>query len=128
MIPNNYSHSSNLSPDKTVAEYDDATELLLMRGDFFVQAGDYARALECYDRALEIQPDCIDAWVGIGAAHLKQDGLADAKESFHKALSIAPGSAKAATGMTLVHYENGDLSKAFKMLRLSQYMEANPEG
>jgi tetratricopeptide (TPR) repeat protein len=106
--------------ENMVCEIEDRIELLLIRADYFVQAGDIEHAFDCYDKVLEIKPTCVDAWIGIGVAYLKQNRQADAKDIFQKALLIQPDSKQAAIGMALVHYDNGNLKDALVMIRQAQ--------
>ena len=115
----------NLNPPKSTNEtFRNQTECeieqLLIRADYFVHAGNFEHALECYDKVLGQKATCHDAWIGIGVVYLKQDRRADAEDIFQKALLMKPGSVRAAIGLALVHYENGNLDEALTMLRLAQ--------
>lgn len=100
-------------------------EQLLIRADYFVHAGNFEHALDCYDKVLGHKATCHDAWIGIGVVYLKQNRRDDAEVVFQKALLMKPDSVRAAIGMALAHYENGNLDEALTMLRLAQTKAPN---
>jgi tetratricopeptide (TPR) repeat protein len=59
-------------------------------------AGDYQQAMECYDKALLLNPRNCDAHVARGAAHANQGHFEAAVQDFAAALDIDPGNVNAA--------------------------------
>lgn len=54
------------------------------------KASDYPKAVESYDRAIEIKPDFAEAFKGKGRALQKQSDIPGAKEAFKKYLELRP--------------------------------------
>lgn len=54
-----------------------------------MQAGDYENAHKCYERALDLDRQNVDAWVARGAAHANQHKLQQAAHDFETALGAA---------------------------------------
>ncbi|WP_135606898.1 tetratricopeptide repeat protein, partial [Methanococcoides sp. NM1] len=54
---------------------------------------EYDKALEYFDKALEINPDYVDAWNNKGLTLNKLNEFENASESFDKALEINPDDA-----------------------------------
>ncbi|HET6553625.1 MAG TPA: tetratricopeptide repeat protein [Dyella sp.] len=59
-------------------------------GNAYLEAGQHEAALLHFDRALELQPDHVQAWNNRGTVLLKLKRAADALDSFRRALQIAP--------------------------------------
>jgi tetratricopeptide (TPR) repeat protein len=59
-------------------------------------AGDYQQAMECYDKALTLNPGNCDAFVARGAARANQRQFEAALQDFKAALRIDPSNANAA--------------------------------
>ncbi|HIQ32780.1 MAG TPA: tetratricopeptide repeat protein, partial [Methanothermococcus okinawensis] len=47
---------------------DPSLEEWLEKGDIFYDQGRYGNAIKCYNKALELDPENVDAWVGKGYA------------------------------------------------------------
>jgi len=123
MIQNKNLYHPNHLKENSIREIEDKIELLLIRADYFVQAGDFEHALECYDRALEAKPTCIDAWIGVGVVYIKENKRTDAEKVFQKVLLMKPDSKRGAIGLALANYENGNLNDALEMLRKADTMK-----
>lgn len=61
-----------------------------MEGVQYAKRGDYEKAILYYNRALEFDPKCSDAFVGRGAAFANQNMLEKAIVEFNRALSLNP--------------------------------------
>lgn len=67
-------------------------EDLLNRGADHSDSGDYKKALECYNKALEIDPDCAFALINMGTVFTKLEDYERALEAYEKATKTNPGS------------------------------------
>jgi DNA-binding SARP family transcriptional activator/Tfp pilus assembly protein PilF len=72
----------------------------------------FARAVECYDEAVRLDPDYGNAWVGLADALVSMDAyghgrrhelLPRAEKAVHRALSLNPDSAEARTSLGVLH-------------------------
>jgi len=60
------------------------------RGISYAKQGDYKKAMQCYQQALEVDPLHRDAYVAKGAAYANLNKLEEAVVAFEKALKIDP--------------------------------------
>ena|GEM_PF-793739 len=67
---------------------DEDDEYWLFKGWDLTEAGEDEKAIECFERALEISPENDEAWEGKGRALLKLGEDEEALECFEKALEI----------------------------------------
>jgi len=72
-----------------------AREYLLMGNECITQAHDVRAALANYDKALELYPDYIDAWIRKGITLFNNKEYFDAETCFSTAIRISPASFKA---------------------------------
>jgi len=52
-------------------------------------------AIESYSKAIELQPDCAEAYSNLGVLLIEQGRVDEAIESFRKAIELQPDCAKA---------------------------------
>ncbi|MEG4033506.1 tetratricopeptide repeat protein, partial [Microcoleus sp. S36b_A4] len=67
-------------------------ELFFEQGLLYSYAEEYAKAITCYDKALEIKPDFHEAWNNRGNALGNLGRWEEARSSYDKALKIKPDS------------------------------------
>ena len=86
--------------------------------------GDAEKAMEYYQRTLDIDPSYAPAWAGLSACYLKQvlvDGrisaLAKAREAVEKALSLDPDLPDAHVRMGILHIYDHNREAAFEEYR-----------
>jgi serine/threonine protein kinase len=65
------------------------------KGASLANLGRFEEAMKCYDKALEIDPQCVGAWVGRGIGLDDIGRLVEAVECYDKALKINPNDAVA---------------------------------
>ena len=79
----------------------------------------YDESVECYEKAIEVNPMLIEAWCGRGLAFVKLGRYEDAVKSFNKAIDIDPNSLEVWNnkGITLDHLcRFGDAIKCYDMV------------
>ena len=111
--------------------------ILVLRARFFWNRkgpGDEDRAMEYYQRALDLDPGYAPAWAGLSASYLAQaargqitreTGLAKAREAVEMALSLDPDLADAHVRMGILHNLDHDRESAFKMYEKALALEPN---
>lgn len=72
-----------------------AKEYVLMGNECITQAHDCRAALANYDKALELCPDYIDAWIRKGITLFNNKEYFDAENCFNRAVSLSPTGFKA---------------------------------
>ncbi len=95
------------------------------RGSAYGKMGNYAKAIEDYDRAVGINPQDADAYIGRGAAYGKLGDYRQAISDFDRAIGINPEHAEPYYNRGLAYSELGNHGQA-----ISDYdraIEINPE-
>lgn len=67
----------------------------LRRAEACVQKQDHAGAVDWYSKAIEADPDCVDAYFGRAGAHGRLNKWAAARDDYSKTLDLDPGRAAA---------------------------------
>lgn len=100
----------------------------LMFGLNFKEKQDTVRAINSFQKAVELNPDLIDAWINLGQLHA---GLGNkiAAQYFNTALTIDPGNVDALHAKAQYLQDNNNLSGAIEVYKKintvdSQYEEA----
>jgi tetratricopeptide (TPR) repeat protein/GTPase SAR1 family protein len=78
---------------KTLNQY--AHEYYLMGNECITKAHDKAAALRCFDKALEMNPLFVDAWVRKGVTLFDNDDIVESLKCLNKAVQLSPISFKA---------------------------------
>jgi len=113
---------------------------LYLRGRFLLNKlnpDDFARAIECFEKAIEIDPDYADAYAGLADAHMLSSelssvppkiGMPKAKAAAQKAIELDPDSSEAHSSLGFVlqdfEYEFAAAEAAF--LRSIELNPNNP--
>jgi len=87
--------------------------------------GDYGKAVEYCERALELNPDFVEAFNNLGAAYAKQGKFASAIDCYKKAAHKNPNYATPFNNIGVAFYRLGDLKKAVKYFEKA--IKADPE-
>jgi tetratricopeptide (TPR) repeat protein len=75
------------------------------------------RAIEQYQKIVEIQPADTETWLMLGRLHkVAQDSVA-AEKAYKKVLELEPGNEDALTGLAVVYSDVGDAKAAAEVLR-----------
>ena len=88
------------------------------KGYEFGEVGEYKKALECYDKALEMDPNFIMAWISKGNMFRELGKPEEAVECYDKALEINPHSSDA--------LNNKGSILMFSVKEIDKTLEANP--
>ena len=99
-----------------------------LHGASYMQSPDSstkAMARPFFEKALELDPELPEAYVGLGAEKVDRyfrgiegmDALQSARESFEHALELRPGLPHAVRGLVDVYYEQGEAERALQMAK-----------
>jgi len=69
--------------------------------------GNYDKAIECYQKAITIDPDYADAYYNLGLAYKDKGNYDKAIECWQKAIDINPDNAVTYNNMGLAYYSKG---------------------
>lgn len=76
-----------------------------------------AAAIEAYQRALRLRPDCGEAWVNLGRLHAERGAVGEARDCFAAALRIDPQDATALYNQGVVAQDAGEEAEAIELYR-----------
>jgi len=99
-------------------------ENLLEQADRLLENGNTERAFKLYERAIKMQPQGIEALVGLGYVMLDKGRNAPAIGYFKKALAGAPSFGPAWFGLAEAARNAGDTPEAMRSYK--RYLEINP--
>lgn len=93
-------------------------------GDCYAAVGDEQRAMGCYDKFLELEPDNPGPYIGTGVLAFQNGDFEQARAAFSVAVKLDPSSARAFAGLAMVNQQLKNYSAAFdyylKSLELDQ--------
>jgi tetratricopeptide (TPR) repeat protein len=75
---------------------------------------EYDNAIECYRKAVEIDPSYFDAWHALGMACLRVNKIPEAIEAGKRAIEISPNDMLAHTSLSMYYLRAGDKAMAEK--------------
>lgn len=75
-------------------------------------AGEFERAIECYRRAVELDPNYFDAWHALGMAYLRAGRVQDAIAAGKRAVELNPNDMLAHTSLSMFYMKAGDKAAA----------------
>jgi len=101
-----------------------ATEMVF-KGNSFADAGKYNEAIECYDKAIEIDSRCKDAWNNKGNLLADQKKYSEAHKCYDEALKIDPKYVSALYNKATVLMDEGKYDVARKYLE--KVLHINPD-
>ncbi|NJK93110.1 MAG: tetratricopeptide repeat protein [Blastochloris sp.] len=77
--------------------------------------GELDKALECYQKATELEPECFDAWQAICVVLIKLNRAAEAIEAGQRAIELRPNDQMAYATMSLAYGRNHQIKEAEAM-------------
>ncbi len=77
------------NPQKTSDENPDISKELY-RGKIYLNSSQYNQAVDAFKRIIKTDPNCIDAYYGLGKAYLESGAFDDAKAAAEAALQLNP--------------------------------------
>lgn len=74
------------------------------------------KALEQFQKIVELAPDDTESWLMLGRLQKVDDNNAEAEAAYRKALELAPDNEDAMTGLAMVYADQGDTRRAAETL------------
>jgi protein O-mannosyl-transferase len=94
-------------------------------GDVYAEDGEMDRAIEAFEKAIELNPTYADALHNLGFTYLKTGDLEKAEEYFEKTIVINPNIPQAYYHLGIVKYELGDKQKTLE--HFEKALEIQPD-
>lgn len=103
-----------------------SAEDFFIQGNEFSQTGDFEKAVEEYKKALELEPENIDAMSNLGVAFYNLGQLDEAIEQYTKAIELAPSDADIRSNLAAARVQKYQQSGAMDQLEsaLEEYTAA----
>jgi len=84
------------------------------QGNEFIQAGELEKAVDEYKKALEIEPENVDALTNLGVVYYNLGRLDEAIDQYSKALAIAPDDADIHSNLAAAYVQTNQFDKALE--------------
>jgi tetratricopeptide (TPR) repeat protein len=75
---------------------------------------EYGKAIDCYQKAVGVDPDYFDAWHALGMAYLRAGKIQDAIAAGKRSIEINPNDMLAHTSLSMYYMKAGDKAMAEK--------------
>ncbi len=105
-----------LDYERMFAKPDDPNALVV-QGTIFGSRGSFEEAMECFNRAIEIDPNLADAWYNKGIVLINQQNLTGALECMQKTVDLDPNFTAAWLKMGSLYRRLGNYDKALQALK-----------
>ncbi|AXC16366.1 TPR repeat (plasmid) [Acidisarcina polymorpha] len=111
-----YRKAADKEIDAVLSQATGSPLLNVSYGDKYREEEDWTKAIAHYTLALDKDPRCEEARLGLGEVYLMQNSLTDAQNEFHADLENNPLSARAHAGLARIALLTGDYQKALDLL------------
>lgn len=116
--------TSESDPTKLSSPGSVGPELLVTQGALLETTGDFAKAMESYQKALQAEPSNASALASVARLNMRQENFAGAAEYFQKAIAVSPNDAALHNDHGLALAKLGDLKSATQAI--SKAVELSP--
>jgi tetratricopeptide (TPR) repeat protein len=96
-------------------------------GDAYKEAGTIEKAVDCYKRSIETDPDHADAYYDLGNIYAQGKQFAVAKDLYIKAITLDPAAARAYSNLGNVYFETDKFDSALFMYAKAIELEPDYE-
>lgn len=120
----NVSKAVELFDASLKASHGKNVKALLNRGKVFLLQGHLDRALRDLDKAIKLDPECVDAYVVRGTIHRLRGDFSKAIKDLSKAVSLNPDNTDALTNRAAVFFDTGEHEKA--LVDLGRIIQLKP--
>jgi len=101
------------------------TDLIVRMADVYGRWGKDAEAIACYENAIRVQPNSLEAMIKLGTHYLRSRRFSLAAEQFNQAAEINDEIVDAYIGLATAYKFSGDLNEAGRTLSLSSSIQQN---
>lgn len=101
------------------------SEAVTRKADALAGAGDDAGALVLYGEAAKLNPQNVEAYVGLGESHEALNNQPGAITAYEKALALSPDLTEIYASLGILYYQQGEVAKAEEFLKKS--LAAHPQ-
>lgn len=95
------------------------TDIITLEGNIRLLRGDVEQAREAFERALEIEPNNVEARIGIAELNLADDRRERAVDAYLEVLDVDPGSRPALLSLAVLYDNLGDRDSASRYLSMA---------
>ncbi len=88
---------------------------------------DPQRAAKCFQNAIDLEPDDVDAWMGLGMALQSQDLSEPAREVLEEALQRFPEHPQVRFNLAMIYLSSGQMTERAESLLRAAYPKSSPE-
>lgn len=106
-------------------EGDNQDDAWCQLGTLSVEAGDLARAAECYEHATRINPAHFDAWNNLAGVRWRMGCLTESAAACNRALSINPNAAHAHGNLGNILLSQGKIDEAIQSFERAIHLNPN---
>ncbi|MDA0273159.1 MAG: tetratricopeptide repeat protein, partial [Proteobacteria bacterium] len=99
------------------SEYSAKAEFMLLGGRLALASGDYEKALSSFNEILELDPNNIDAHLGLTSAALSESDFITAHEELDQILALDPANGEALLVLSRLEKQAGDLEQEEEYLQ-----------
>jgi len=111
--------------DEVLAQWPQRADLITKRADILTMLGATNQALNHYEQALRICPDCLETTIKMATQYLQADQFQLAAQQFNRATEINDRIVDAYIGLTVAQQLAGEISSALTTLSLASAISAN---
>jgi tetratricopeptide (TPR) repeat protein len=104
-------------------------ETFIARSDIYLSLGRVEEAKRDLQKAVEIEPGSVNAWISLGNLYSAQDDLIRAEQAYRQAVALSPGAATGYLSLADLAYDQGELDEAWRLYQTATRVEpasANP--
>ncbi len=109
----------------TIDQVGPMPDLLVRMADVYSQWDKDAEAIACFENAIRLQPNSLEATIKLGTHYLRQQRFSLAAEQFNKAAEINDEIVDAYLGLVKAQKLSGDESEAIQTLSLAASIQQN---
>jgi tetratricopeptide (TPR) repeat protein len=80
----------------------------------YVQAGETDKALEAFQKAIELRPDLIEAYINMGGVYFQQGKLEESIRANQQALELRPDALQAHSNLAFAYLQKADWEAAIE--------------
>ncbi len=109
----------------TIDQVGPMSDLIIRMADVYSQWGKDAEAIACFEHAIRVQPNSLEATIKLGTHYLRNQRFTLAAEQFNKAAEINDEIVDAYLGLAKAQHLSGDVSESMQTMSLASSIQQN---